>query len=95
MGSDCHENVTLFAFRTAVCSLYPPRYEPPQAVKSHVNQGSRLLAISLSIDEEAKALAEGFGAVVLLDKMNLASTLIPTIMQLKRERSAAAQRLLA
>jgi DNA-binding NarL/FixJ family response regulator len=26
----------------------------PQAVKSHVNQGSRLLAISLSIDEEAK-----------------------------------------
>jgi two-component system response regulator DevR len=62
----------------------------PQTVKSHLNRGSRLLAISLSNDEEAKALAEGFGAVVLLDKMNLANTLIPTIMQLKRQRFAAA-----
>lgn len=62
----------------------------PQAVKSHLNHGSRLLAISLSNDEEAKALAESLGASVLLDKMDLASTLIPTIMQLKRERTAAA-----
>jgi DNA-binding NarL/FixJ family response regulator len=62
----------------------------PQAVKSHLNHGSRLLAISLSNDEEAKALAESLGASVLLDKMDLANTLIPTILQLKRERSAAA-----
>jgi len=62
----------------------------PHAVKSHLHHGSRLLAISLSNDEEAKALAESLGASVLLDKMDLASTLIPTIMQLKRERSAAA-----
>jgi hypothetical protein len=40
------------------------------------------LAISLSNDEEAKALSEGFGAVVLLDKIDLARTLIPAIVQL-------------
>jgi two-component system response regulator DevR len=62
----------------------------PQVVKSHLNRGSRLLAISLSNDEEAKTLAESLGASVLLDKMDLANTLIPTILQLKRERSAAA-----
>ena len=62
----------------------------PQVFKSHLNRGSRLLAISLSNDEEAKTLAESLGASVLLDKMDLANTLIPTILQLKRERSAAA-----
>jgi two-component system response regulator DevR len=61
----------------------------PQVVKSHLNRGSRLLAISLWNDEEAKTLAESLGASVLLDKMYLANTLIPTILQLKRERSAA------
>jgi DNA-binding NarL/FixJ family response regulator len=61
----------------------------PQGFKSRLNQDSQLIAISLSNDEETKALAQSFGAGVLLDKMNLASTLIPTIMALKRERSAA------
>jgi DNA-binding NarL/FixJ family response regulator len=64
----------------------------PQAVKSRLNHGSQLLAISLSNDEEAKALAESFGASVLLDKMNLADTLIPSIVRLgQKRRSAVAQ----
>jgi hypothetical protein len=35
----------------------------------------------LSNDEEAKALAESYGAVSLLDKMNLYHEMIPAIMQ--------------
>ena len=62
----------------------------PQEVKSRLNHGSQVLAISLSNDEDAKELARSFGAAVLLDKMNLASTLVPTIMQLSPERGAAA-----
>jgi two-component system response regulator DevR len=65
----------------------------PQAVKSGLNHGSQLLAISLSNDEEAKVLAESFGASVLLDKMNLADTLIPSIVRLgQQRRSAVAQK---
>ncbi|HWO29830.1 MAG TPA: response regulator [Candidatus Acidoferrum sp.] len=41
--------------------------------------GSRLLAISIWKDEETKALAETIGAVTLLDKADLATTLIPAI----------------
>ena len=41
--------------------------------------GSRLLAISIWKDDETKALAENFGAATLLDKANLATTLIPAI----------------
>jgi DNA-binding NarL/FixJ family response regulator len=54
----------------------------PLIVKSLLNHGSRLLAISLWNDEDAKALAESFGAVTLMDKIELADKLIPTIMQL-------------
>lgn len=61
-----------------------------QQVKSHLNRGSQVLAISVCNDEESRELAENVGAAVFLDKMDLSLTLIPTIMQLKRERTAAA-----
>ena len=41
--------------------------------------GSRLLAISIWKDDETKALAGTLGALTLLDKSNLANTLIPAI----------------
>ena len=41
--------------------------------------GCVLIAISLRNDNEAKALAESFGAVALLEKVNLATDLIPAI----------------
>jgi chemotaxis response regulator CheB len=41
----------------------------------------RRVAISLSNDGETKALADSFGALILLDKMDLAVELIPTIAQ--------------
>jgi DNA-binding NarL/FixJ family response regulator len=47
-------------------------------LKSCLN-GSRLLAMSIWTDEETKSLAEGIGAVVLLDKTKLADELIPAI----------------
>lgn len=52
----------------------------PLQVKSSVD-GSRLLAISIWHDDETKALANAYGAVTLLDKINLATELIPAIKQ--------------
>jgi len=60
-------------------------------IKSHLNCGSEILAISLSNDEDTMALARSIGATVLLDKISLADTLIPTIVRLgQRRRSAVA-----
>ena len=55
----------------------------PLEVKSQLNRGARTLAISLWTDEDAQALALMFGAVTLLDKAKLGSTLIPAIVQLR------------
>jgi two-component system nitrate/nitrite response regulator NarL len=64
---------------------------PPQEIKLRLNHGSQVLVISVWNDEDSRKLAESIGAAVFLDKMDLASTLIRTIMQLKRERSARAE----
>jgi DNA-binding NarL/FixJ family response regulator len=60
-----------------------------QELKSCLNCGSRLLAISFSNDEGAKTLADRLGAIRLLDKMNLYSELVPAITQVV-SRSAGA-----
>jgi DNA-binding NarL/FixJ family response regulator len=44
---------------------------------------AKIVATSLHIDDESKILAESMGASKLLDKMELASELIPTILGLK------------
>jgi len=62
----------------------------PQELKSRLDHDAPILAISVWNDEDAKQLAANLGAAVLLDKMNLASTLIPTIMQLSRQSGASA-----
>jgi DNA-binding NarL/FixJ family response regulator len=54
----------------------------PMSVKSLLNHGSRILAISLSNDEDANVLAQTLGAVSLLDKAELFTRLIPAIVQL-------------
>jgi DNA-binding NarL/FixJ family response regulator len=78
--------------RVIVMDLHMPDGDSitPHEVKAHLNHSSQVLAISLWNDEDTKELAESVGAAILLDKMNLASTLIRTIMQLGRERSVAA-----
>ena len=75
-----------------VMDLYMPDETSfnPQDVKSHLKGCSELLAISLSNDEDAKALAESLGATILLDKANLADTLIPSIVKLSQKRRSAA-----
>jgi chemotaxis response regulator CheB len=52
----------------------------PALVKAQLHSVCTL-AICLSNDDGAKALAESYGAVSLLDKMNLYREMIPAIMQ--------------
>jgi DNA-binding NarL/FixJ family response regulator len=51
----------------------------PGDVKADLGRETRIVAISFWNDEETKALAESSGAFALIDKMVLASDLIPTI----------------
>jgi hypothetical protein len=46
--------------------------------------------LSIWNDDESKELAASFGAAILLDKMDLAITLVPTIMDLKCEGGTVA-----
>jgi DNA-binding NarL/FixJ family response regulator len=52
--------------------------QPSEQLKSHLT-GSCLLAISLWADDETKSFAKNIGAVALLDKVELATQLIPAI----------------
>jgi DNA-binding NarL/FixJ family response regulator len=54
----------------------------PVDVKSRLNDGAQIVAMSFSNDEEARVLAENFGAVAVLDKTELADELLPTIEKL-------------
>jgi|SRR5580704_18163234 DNA-binding NarL/FixJ family response regulator len=63
---------------------------PPREVRTHLSHGSRVLAVSVSNDDDSEEIAESLGAVLFLDKMDLARTLIPAVMQFERTRSAAA-----
>ena len=69
-----------------VLDLHMPRGNSDGEIKPRLN-GSRVLAMSLSNDDEAKALAANVGAAVLLDKMNLFCELVPTIIQLASSTS--------
>lgn len=55
-------------------------------IKESLN--GRLVGISLANDDETKALAESFGALVLLDKKDLVGELIPTIEKLTLPRTS-------
>jgi DNA-binding NarL/FixJ family response regulator len=65
--------------------LHMPRSDgiAPTDVKSlPALSGSRLLAISMWNDADSLALADNLGAAKLLNKMELAETLVPAIFQL-------------
>ena len=49
-----------------------------------ISTGSTILAISFGIDDDTKALAKQIGAVKLLDKLNLYTELIPTILGFRK-----------
>ena len=71
-----------------VLDLHMPdeKHVTPEEVKTCLALGSELLAISVWNDESAEVLAQRLGATILLDKANLASTLIPTILRLCQQR---------
>ena len=54
----------------------------------HFN-GSCLLAISIWNDEQTRTVAESFGALKLLDKSNLFTTLLPAIEECMRKKDQA------
>src|ERR1700726_4358852 len=60
----------------------------PSQFKSSLN-GSRLIAISVWIDEVTKSLAETFGAVTFLDKATLATELIPAIKRCAKDEASS------
>ncbi len=53
---------------------------PSDFVKTKLASVPCTLAVSLSNDNEAKALAESYGAASLLNKMNLYNEMIPAII---------------
>jgi DNA-binding NarL/FixJ family response regulator len=59
----------------------------PIEAKSSLN-GAKVLAITFATDEQTEGLLHSVGAVKLLDKMNLAKELIPTILELAQERTS-------
>jgi len=52
----------------------------PATIKSHF-YGSSLLAMSVSNDERTASLARSYGALKLLEKGSLTSTLLPAIQE--------------
>lgn len=64
---------------------------PPELVKAQLRCVC-MLAVSFSNDDDARQLAENYGAVSLLDKMKLYSEMIPAIMsQLERKIEIGSQ----
>lgn len=75
MVADIKPDVLLF-------DLYLPeeRNFAPDFVRSLLRSVPHTLALSLSNDTEAKALAAGYGAQALLDRRNLSGNMIPAIL---------------
>jgi DNA-binding NarL/FixJ family response regulator len=76
MAADLKPNVM-------VIDLHMPDEGPldPASVKAQMTaSASRVLAISVWNDEESKALANSYGAKVLLDKARLGLELVPAIL---------------
>lgn len=82
--ADCKPDVLLLDLH-----LPEQRSFTPELVKSQL-QCVCTLAVSLANDAEAKALAESYGAVSLLDKMSLYDEMIPAIMRCSNHKSLSA-----
>lgn len=63
----------------------------PELVKSQLGCVCTL-AVSFSNDDEARQLAESYGAVALLDEMKLFSEMIPAILRCQSHRSTPLKR---
>jgi two-component system response regulator DegU len=85
-----HETLKLaneFKPRVVVMDLHMPGEQDlePSAVKAQLLLScSRILAMSFSQNADSRALAERYGASLLLDKLNLVADLLPAIRGLAR-----------
>jgi DNA-binding NarL/FixJ family response regulator len=57
--------------------LAEKRQFPPELIKSQLAIVPHVLAVSFANDKEALALAQSYGAAVLLDKIHLYNELVP------------------
>lgn len=75
-----------------VMDLYMPKRTAHQDVRRALNDASnsRLLVISIANDDDAKELAQSYGADAFLDKMDLYNVLVPTIIELACPGAASA-----
>jgi two-component system chemotaxis response regulator CheB len=76
MIADCKPDVLLLDLHIPEARGFTPAF-----VRSQLVSVDCTLAVSFSNDSAAKALAESYGAVSLLDKMNLYSEMIPAILR--------------
>jgi chemotaxis response regulator CheB len=63
----------------------------PEIIKSQLAIVPHTVAISVSNDQDAKALAASYGAEVLLDKMNLYGDMVPTIVRCCNQKNGTAK----
>ncbi len=63
----------------------------PELVKAQLGRVCTL-AVSFSNDDEARQLAESYGAVKLLDKMTLFNEIVPAIIRCKSDRTTPTKR---
>ena len=70
--------------RVLLLDLHMPQKQefPAPLVRSQLSSVKHTVAISFANDDEARSLAESYGAAILLDKMSLYSTLVPAIRKL-------------
>jgi DNA-binding NarL/FixJ family response regulator len=73
-----------------VMDLHMPDQRLGESMSARDLGSSLLLAMSLANDDEARFLAESFGAVKLLDKAQLYDELIPAIIQLSAPNTSSA-----
>lgn len=66
-----------------VTDLYMPNEKniPVEELRTKLNDGSCIVAISVWVDDDAKALAKSLNAYKLLDKMDVGNSLVATIKE--------------
>jgi DNA-binding NarL/FixJ family response regulator len=87
--SNFGQAMQLIADRLLDLHLAEKREFTPASVKSQLASVENVLAVSFSNDAEAEALAESYGAKLLLDKIKLFNQLIPAILKFSALRRQA------
>ena len=89
-AANCAETIKLLKdLRPDVLLLdlcMPESYDQPVTFREYLGH-TKIVAMTFGTDEVAKALAEHIGATVLIDKADLTTKLIPSIVDLMQKPS--------